>query len=167
VQQLAGVLSRERLMLELLLFKFVTLRQLLLGGEARFLSWAAEEVDRTADRVRAVGLERSLVLAAIAAERGVDPDELTLEVLSNDADEPWRTILTEQRRGMMTLTTEIEEAVGAVRRLASQGAAAIDDLVSRVTGQDRSATKAAPRGAAAGAYASGEPSSDRSHGWSM
>lgn len=167
MQELAGVLSRERLMLELLLFKFVTLRQLLLGGEARFLSWAAEEVDRTADRVRAVGLERSLVLAALAAERGVNPDELTLEVLSQEADEPWRTILNEQRRGMTTLTTEIEEAVGAVRRLASQGAAGVDDLVRRVTGQDRSANAPQTARRDTGAFVTGVAAHDRSHGWSM
>jgi hypothetical protein len=156
-------------MLELLLFKFVTLRQLLLGGEARFLSWAAEEVDRTADRVRAVSLERSLVLASLAEERGMSPDDLTLEILSREVDEPWRTILVEQRRGMTSLMTEIEEAVGAVRRLASQGAEGVDELVRRVTGQDRSsnAAKQAPRGAAAGAYAAGATANDRSHGWSM
>src|SRR6185437_3976576 len=51
-EELARLLSRERLLLELLLFKLVTLRQLLASGEVRFLAWASDEMERAIDKVR-------------------------------------------------------------------------------------------------------------------
>lgn len=52
MEKLATLLGRERLLLELLTFKLVELRQLLAAGETRFLDWAAEEVDRALTGMR-------------------------------------------------------------------------------------------------------------------
>jgi len=52
-EELARLLSRERLLLELLLFKLVTLRQMLASGEVRFLAWAS---DPTLEERKRMGL---------------------------------------------------------------------------------------------------------------
>jgi hypothetical protein len=55
---LAALLTRERLLVELVVFKLVELRQLLLAGETRFLPWASEEVERAVRAVRVLEVER-------------------------------------------------------------------------------------------------------------
>ena len=72
MEALAALLTRERLLVELVVFKLVELRQLLLAGEARFLGWAAEEVER-ADRCRSrqAELERAVLVTGLATDRGL------------------------------------------------------------------------------------------------
>ena len=67
MEALVTCLTREKLLVELLVFKLVSMRQLLLTGETRFLPWAAEEVDRATNAVRDAELERA-VLASMAQE---------------------------------------------------------------------------------------------------
>ena len=136
MEELAGLLSRERLLLELLLFKLVTLRQLLTANEVRFLPWASEEVDRSTAKVREAEMNRSLVVEALAAEhRAADPTAtVTLRTLAESSPEPWRTILAEHRRAFLELARDIEEALAAAKRLANVGGAAVTATLDRLTG---------------------------------
>ena len=54
MENLATLLQRERLLLELLVFKIKELRHLLLEGDARFLGWASEEVERAVEAFKEV-----------------------------------------------------------------------------------------------------------------
>src|SRR3954452_3036011 len=77
-EELARLLSRERLLLELLLFKLVTLRQLLASGEVRFLSWASDEIERAIEKVRKAELARALAVSELAAATGRSEADFTL-----------------------------------------------------------------------------------------
>jgi hypothetical protein len=143
MEELAALLSRERLLLELLLFKLVSLRQLLVGGEARFLPWAAEEVDRATEKVRQAELQRSLAVeklnasttAGDAAGAGSTAStSLTLRTLAEQAPEPWRTIFADHRTAFLGLAADLEDAMGAAQRLATTGGAAVTATLDRLSG---------------------------------
>jgi len=110
VDELAQVLDREQRQLELLLFRLVSARELSEAGEARFLTWAAADVERMLERVHEAELVRAVVTDRLAAYLGVDGERVTLRDLADAADEPLRTTLFEQRATFMRLLGEIEEA---------------------------------------------------------
>lgn len=133
-EELARLLSRERLLLELLLFKLVTLRQLLACGEVRFLSWASDEVERAIDKVRKAELARALSVSELAAATDRSEADFTLARLVESAPEPWASIFADHRQGFRRLSAEINEALAATRRLAASGSAAVTDMLERLSG---------------------------------
>jgi hypothetical protein len=133
-EELARLLSRERLLLELLLFKLVTLRQLLASGEVRFLSWAGDEVERAIDKVRKAELARALAVSELAAAAGRSEADFTLARLVESTPEPWCSIFADHRQGFSRLSAEINEALAATRRLATSGSAAVTDMLDRLSG---------------------------------
>ncbi|HSP36122.1 MAG TPA: hypothetical protein VLR26_00020 [Frankiaceae bacterium] len=145
MEELAGLLNRERLLLELLLFKLVSLRQLLLAGEVRFLPWAAKEVDRATTKVREAELRRALTVEGLSISRQQETDAelkssvtapapMTLRTLAESAPEPWRTIFAEHRAAFLELAAALEDAISATRRLAISGGAAIGTTLDRLSG---------------------------------
>jgi prephenate dehydrogenase len=165
MEELAALLNRERMLLELLLFKLVALRQLLLAGEVRFLPWAAEEVDRATTKVREAELRRSLAVEGLslslrdeAGDGRVSslsaPSQVTLRTLAESAPEPWRTIFSAHRKSFLQLASDLEEAITTTRRLAVSGGAAIGATLDRLTGAVSSSTPA-PRSPAASTYGPG------------
>jgi hypothetical protein len=165
MEELAGLLNRERMLLELLLFKLVSLRQLLLAGEVRFLPWAAEEVDRATTKVREAELRRSLAVEGLSVSLADEhrtpgpavaaPSPVTLRTLAESAPEPWRTIFAEHRRAFLELAADLEEAVGATRRLAVSGGAAVGATLDRLTGAVPTQSAAPARTPAATTYGPG------------
>ena len=134
MDELVGLLSRERLLLELLLFKLVELRQLLLAGEARFLAWGADEVDRATASVREAELRRAVVVARLADEQGLPVEALSLRVLAEASPEPWATIFADHRAAFLRLAAEIEDTLAATRRLAGAGSRAVAETLDRIGG---------------------------------
>lgn len=128
---LAALLTRERLLVELVVFKLVEMRQLLLAGETRFLGWAGEELERAAAAVRAAELERAVLVTGLVADRGPDA-EPTLSALVAEAPEPWRTSLSETQAALRSSTAEVAELTGAVRRLAEAGSRSLADTLRRL-----------------------------------
>ena len=133
-EELARLLSRERLLLELLLFKLVTLRQLLTGGEARFLNWASDELERAIDKVRKAELARALAVSELAAATGRDELDCSLPALAENSPEPWRSIFSDHKQGFARLSAEITDALSATRRLAASGSAAVTAMLERLAG---------------------------------
>lgn len=131
---LAALLTRERLLLELVVFKLVELRQLLLAGETRFLGWAGEEVERAAAAVRATELERSVLVAGLADDRALAPDALTLPALVDGAPEPWRTLLAESQASLRASAAEVSDLLAATRRLAEAGSRSLAETLRRLDG---------------------------------
>ena len=117
---LAALLTRERLLVELVVFKLVELRQVLLAGETRFLGWAAEEVERATAGVRQAEIERAVLTAQIATERGLG-DDATLTTLIDDAAGPWRTVLVDAQTALRASATEVTELLQETRRLSEAG----------------------------------------------
>lgn len=116
MDELADILGRERLLLELLVYRLVELRQLLVAGEGRFLNWAADEVSRTLRTLRQCEMRRAILVSSYTEVHSL-PDEIDLATLAELADEPWRTILTEHGDELRALAREADEHCAAIRRL--------------------------------------------------
>jgi hypothetical protein len=131
MESLVALLTRERLLAELVVFKLLEMRQLLLAGEARFLPWAAEEVERAMTSLRETELQRAVLVAQVAADRGLPDREPPLSALIEDTPEPWRTVMVEAADGLRRLCAEAAEHVEANKSLAARGANAVSDLLGR------------------------------------
>lgn len=127
MEALVSLLTRERLLVELLVFKLVTLRQLLLTGETRFLPWASEEVDRATAAVRDVELERAILVTALSDERALPEPSLT--ELVADAPDPWRGLLEEAHADLRKHALEVQDLLQTTRRLAEVGARSIAEAL--------------------------------------
>ena len=112
MEALARLLSEERLLVELLVFKLVELQQLLLAGETRFLSWGSHEVERATTSVREVELERAILVSSLGTFRGLD--EPSLSDLVADAPEPWRSQLEASHRGLRSAAAEVADLSAAL-----------------------------------------------------
>lgn len=132
MDELARLLSVERRLLELLLFKLVEGRHLLAAGEARFLPYAAAEVERAMERVQEAELRRSMLVAELAHELDVAEEQLTLSALARDSVEPFRTIFADHRLAFLELAAEIEDVTRQNRRLAERGAHDVEQLLTMV-----------------------------------
>lgn len=132
MDELARLLSIERRLLELLLFKLVEGRHLLAAGEARFLPYAAAEVERAMERVQETELRRSMLVADLAHDLDVAEEALTLSALARDSLEPFGTIFADHRMAFLELAAEIEDVTGQNRRLAERGAHDVERLLAMV-----------------------------------
>lgn len=139
METLATLLQRERLLLELLVFKIIELRHLLVAGDARFLGWAAEEVERSVEAVRLAELERASVVQELARtllpDADADPvadEAAVLARLAETAPEPWAGVFAEHREALVGLAGEVADNLAAARRSADAGTAAVAHLLDRV-----------------------------------
>jgi hypothetical protein len=150
MEALARLLTRERLLVELLVFKLVELRQLLLAGETRFLGWASEEVERATSAVRTTEVERAVLVQRLGEQRGID--EPSLRELIEDAPEPWQGLLTADFDALAASAREVNELLTVTRRLAEAGSRSIAESLGTVPTRGGYAA-AGVYGPAAAAYA--------------
>jgi len=132
VQELTDVLDRERRLLEMVLFKLVEARHLLVADEARFLPWASAELERAVERVREATLLRAVVAQRVAVAHGL-PAESTLMMLLAQADEPFAAILAEQQEALHRLIGEIRDEVARAGSLAERQLRGIDAVLAAVS----------------------------------
>lgn len=125
----------ELALLDRLLFKLTVLRQLLLGGDARFVQWAAAEVD---DATQAVLEHEPHTLAAIEAARHTlasTADRVAdLAVL---APESHRRVLLRLSREIQTTSRALTAQRDAVRRQSTAGRQALDDVLDLTETNER------------------------------
>ena len=133
MDELAGLLGRERRLLEVLLFKLVEAHHLLVAGEVRFLPWAAAEAERAVERVREAELLRATKVRQLAKELDVDEERLTLKALADESLEPYRTIFDDHRNAFLELVAEIESVTQENRRLTGQGLQGINEVINLLT----------------------------------
>jgi hypothetical protein len=114
---MVSVLNRERQVLEALLFRLVEARGLLATGEARFLSWAASDLEQAAASVREVEARRAVVLPRHDDGQGLP----SLHQLIARTPEPYATMLEEHRVALGRLAVEVGAATEATQALASEG----------------------------------------------
>jgi len=131
MEALMSLLTRERLLAELVVFKLLELRALLASSEARFLAWASEEVERATGSLRETELQRAVLVAGLADERGLDA-EVTLRQLLEDVGEPWRSALEDEADKLGALCSEARDLVAANGRLADSGIRELDALMGRI-----------------------------------
>lgn len=142
MEALARLLTRERVLVELLVFKLIELRQLLLAGETRFLGWASEEVERATAAVRDAELERAVLVTDLGSARGLA--EPTLRELLEDAPEPWTGLLQTEYDAMRRSAGEVSDLLAVTRRLADAGARSIAESLG--TAPSAEATTYGPDG---------------------
>lgn len=132
MDELAGLLSRERRLLEVLLFKLTTARHLLAAGESRFLTWAAAEVERATERVREAEMMRAALVQQLARSMGLAEENLTLGALAKESPEPYRSIFDDHRRAFFDLVGEVEEVTRANRQLAQRGMREVSEVLEKI-----------------------------------
>ena len=132
LETLVDLLGRERALLDVLVYRLVELRALLVSGEGRYLAWAAEEVEDATDAVRAAELNRALLVSRMAESRGSLEETLTLASLIEKADPPWRALLQDHRTALGVLAGEVDDHASAVRRLARTTTTSVAALLARV-----------------------------------
>jgi len=114
MDEVARLLGHERRLLELLLFKLVEGRHLLAAGEARFLPFAAAEVERAIERLQEAELRRSVLVHRLAADLDLPEEALTMGALAKDSLEPYRTIFSDHRKAFLALAAEIEDVTQTI-----------------------------------------------------
>jgi hypothetical protein len=123
MEDLVGVLARERAALERLLFRLVEARDLLGRPDGRFLHLAANDVEDAAHDVRELELFRALA----------DPEVegTALRELAATAAPPLDVIFEDHRRALGRLAAEIGATIEATAELAAEGRARVraQDLV--------------------------------------
>lgn len=112
LQELNGVLWDERDLLEDLLFALRTEQWVIGEGHSRWVGRAGNRVAEVNDSLRLTEVLRAAESAAVAAELGLGPAP-SLTELAESAGEPWRTMLLEQRAGLLVAADDIA-AVTAV-----------------------------------------------------
>jgi hypothetical protein len=130
LEQLGDVLGRERVLLDVLVYRLVALRALLVAGEGRYLAWAAEEVADATAAVRAAEVQRAMLVSELAERQGLADDALPLSVLVETAPAPWHAILDDHRRALAALAGEVDDHASAVRRLARTTGEAVRSLLA-------------------------------------
>jgi hypothetical protein len=130
MDELARLLGHERRLLELLLFKLVEGKHLLAAGEARFLPYAAAEVERAMERLQEAELKRSMLVHRLAADLDLPEEALTMSALARDSLEPYRTIFADHRQAFLDLAAEIEDVTRQNRRLAERGSHDVAELMA-------------------------------------
>lgn len=117
---LNSVLWRERELLDLLLFFLETEQLMLTAGRTRWLAHTSAEIEQTTAALREIELLRAIEADQVAAELGLDMDP-ALSALAQAADEPWRTILDDQRAALLELTAQISDKASVNRALLADG----------------------------------------------
>ena len=109
LNELSGVLWRERQLLELLLFKLEEEQLILTHGRTQWLGHATREVESVLDQIRTAELARS-VEADEAAHEIAAPEGSSLRALAELARPPWDYLLREHHQAFVSLTAQIGTA---------------------------------------------------------
>lgn len=133
---LAGLLQRERVLLDLVQLRFLQTRLLLQAGETRYLPRATAEVSHA----RVLACEVDLLRAASVQHSGVpggDGGGPTLAELSAAAHRPWAGILADHREGLRAAVAEIATTGAANADLARAGIRAAAEALAGIGGTER------------------------------
>ncbi|MCL3860847.1 flagellar protein FlgN [Actinotalea sp. K2] len=116
LNELSGVLWRERQLLELLLFKLEEEQLLLTSGRTQWLGHATREVESVLDQIRTAELGRAMEADDAAREVGV-PEGSSLMVLAQEAPAPWDDLLLAHHEAFVSLTDQINDLAEGNRDL--------------------------------------------------
>jgi hypothetical protein len=120
VDELLGVLGRERQVLGGLLFRLLEARGLLATGEARFLHLAARDIEAAAEAVREVELTRAVLVPRSEGR--------TLREMAAAAPPPLDAILEDHRIAIAKLAAEVGAVLESTSELAEQGLARVREV---------------------------------------
>ncbi|HEX9992109.1 MAG TPA: hypothetical protein VGB14_04190 [Acidimicrobiales bacterium] len=118
--ELVGVLRREHRLLELLLFRLVAMRHLLVAGDVRFLSRAAAEIRIALDRVRETEVLRAVLSERLYRTCGLDGG-CTLRAIAGARPSPYGVIYDDLRDRLEAAFREAVDVSSSVEALATAG----------------------------------------------
>lgn len=123
---LVGVLNRELIILERLIFKLAQADMLARADEARFLPKIFDEVDAIRGDLGALEVARSMLVGDVAAALGLANDTMTLRQLIDYSPD----LAVEPLEGLQRrLTAAMEE----VRELQELGSRAVVERIDKIT----------------------------------
>jgi flagellar biosynthesis/type III secretory pathway chaperone len=128
--ELSAQLWKERELLELLLFKLEEEQLLLTAGKSRWISHATREVEQVMERMRSVGLARTVEVASLADEWGIDPDSSLRELAAAAPDGIWADIFSSHLAAMTELTGQIAEVRDINERLLREAARSTQETLN-------------------------------------
>lgn len=129
LSDVSSILWRERELLELLLFKLEEEQLLLAAGRSRWLASATREVEVVLEQIRRAEFARSVEVAAVTAELGLDePPSLTR--LAEVTSPPWDEIFRDHRAAFLGITSEITALAAVNRDLLAAGYRAAQEALT-------------------------------------
>ncbi len=120
MQELSLVLWRGRELMDMLLFKLEEQQLVLASGRARWLPYAAREVETVVDSIQQTELLRATTADTVAASMGLSSNP-SLRALAEVSAEPWRSILFDHREALAAGAAQITEMVTTTRELLAAG----------------------------------------------
>jgi hypothetical protein len=131
LQELSGLLWRERQLLDRLEYTLVIEQLVLESGQVRWLARASEEVANVLDAIRIAELSRAVVFVGLAAELGM-AELPPLRTLMEKLPPPWSDIFVAHRRALTAVIAEVHRLAEETRALLAADselvAAALADL---------------------------------------
>lgn len=128
MDELVGLLTRERLLLERLLFRATELR-MLIGSDARFVAWASADLSAAAEALRDAELRRAVLYSEIADAHGWSAEPFDWARLVDLAGEPHATILSEIRESLSVLSAELNSQLTSIRQMGEAGLAGVTEFL--------------------------------------
>ncbi|HEY5012191.1 MAG TPA: flagellar protein FlgN [Acidimicrobiia bacterium] len=115
LRDVSNILWRERNLLELLAFKLDSERLLARAGRTQWLARADHEVEVVLGSLKAVELERGILVQALAVELDL-ATEPTLVALAERVPAEWAGIFADHRRALLELARDVDRSARRSRR---------------------------------------------------
>lgn len=122
---LVGVLNREVIVLERLIFKLTQAEMLVRADESRFLAKIFDEVDAIRDDLGALEIARSMLVGDVTAALGLANDSLTLNQLIEFAPD----LAVEPLEG---LQRRLSEAMREIKELQELGSRVVVERIDNI-----------------------------------
>jgi hypothetical protein len=132
--ELSAQLWKERELLEMLLFKLEEEQLLLVAGRSRWIAHATREVEQVIERMRFVGLARTVEVAAVAEAWGIDPESSLRQLAAAAPDGIWSDIFGSHLAAMTELTRQIAEVRDTNERLLREASRSTQETLSGLAG---------------------------------
>lgn len=124
---LVGVLNRELVILDRLIFKLSQAEMLVRADESRFLAHIFDEIDAVREDLGALEVARSMLVGDVTAALGLANDGLTLKQLIAYAPD----LAVQPLEGLMRRMTEATNEIRDLRELGSRAVLERIDAISR------------------------------------
>lgn len=144
MQELINLLTRERVLIERLLYRVTNLRNLLVGGQPRFLAWATDEVEDAARTVSEVEVTRATYYQRLTDTRTDLPAEFDWEALLGAATDTQAALLRSLRSDIGATATETRAHLATCRELGERGQATVTAALAQLQGVDLTAATHLP-----------------------
>lgn len=120
MDDLLAVVGRERQILERLLYRLLQTSNMITVDETRFLHWLALDLERVADHLREIDLQRSIIAVGLEGEHSTQqspPPQITMTTIAANAPTPYRFLLDDHQSEMSALVREVGTNVAHIRDL--------------------------------------------------